>query len=173
MPEIEKVKGKAEGKPATKRSKRGAGAGTAEQIDLDVTPVMNLFLALIPFLVSMAVFTHLSIVEFSLPPGVSEESTAGGANEESKELDISIVITEKGYTIMGSGQKLPQVPRNGKTYNFTVLEKQLKAIKYKYPQQESVILVVEQNILYEDIIRFMDKCRESLFPNIGLSGGFQ
>jgi biopolymer transport protein ExbD len=33
-----------------------------ESADLDVTPVMNMFIILIPFLVSMAVFTNLSIL---------------------------------------------------------------------------------------------------------------
>ena len=32
----------------------------AEVADLDVTPVMNMFIILIPFLVSMAAFTHLA-----------------------------------------------------------------------------------------------------------------
>ena len=40
---------------------------TIDNADVDVTPVMNVFIILIPFLVSMAVFTHHAIVEFSLP----------------------------------------------------------------------------------------------------------
>ncbi len=171
MAELEKIQGKAEGKPATKRALRGAGAGGLETVDLDVTPVMNLFLVLIPFLVSMAVFTHLAIVEFSLPPGVSDQSEADPTTPD--HIDISVVLTDKGYTIMGSGQKLELVPKSGERYDFEALIRQLKAIKYKYPQEESIVLVVEPSVLYEDIIHFMDKCRESQFPNIGLSGGFQ
>lgn len=173
MPDIEKVKGKSEGKPATKREMRGRGIAEAEAIDLDVTPVMNLFLVLIPFLVSMAIFTHMAIVEFSLPPAApSAEETAGDANPAG-EMDISIVITRTGYTIVGSGQKLPLVPKSGDQYDFSALVSQLRAIKFKYPRQESVILVIDPRVIYDDIIHFMDKCRESQFPNIALSGGFQ
>ena len=46
----------------------------------------------------------------------------------------------------------------------------LKAVKFQYPSQNSVVLVFEGNILYDDIIKFMDVCRESQFPDIGLSG---
>lgn len=172
MPEIEKIKGKAEGKPATKRVLRGRGISNEEIVDLDVTPVMNLFLVLIPFLVSMAVFTHLAVVKFSLPPAAAE-GAGSGEDEDQQELDVSIVIKGEGYTIMGTAQKLAMVPKVKGKYDFGTLERQLKAIKYKYPRQESIILVVAPEVIYDDIIHFMDKCRESQFPNIGLSGGFQ
>ena len=172
MPDIERIKGKAEGKPATKRIERGRGMAEVETIDLDVTPVMNLFLVLIPFLVSMAVFTHLAIVDFSLPPAAGSEGLSED-DASSKELDVSVVITKKGYTIVGSGQKLPIVSKIKGEYDFNALVRQLKSIKYKYPRQESVILVVAPDVYYDDIIHFMDKCRESQLPNIGISGGFQ
>ena len=56
-------------------SRRPSGLdGNAE---IDVTPVMNMFIILIPFLVSMAVFTHLATHALSLPvtaPPPGEES---------------------------------------------------------------------------------------------------
>ncbi len=173
MPDIEHIKGSSEGRPVSKRIERGRGVIQEEGVELDVTPVMNLFLVLIPFLVSMAVFTHLAIVEFSLPPAVSQSDGAQNSKEKTKELDVSIVVTPKGYTIVGSGQKFPLVPASSGKYNYALLVKQLRAIKYKYPSQESIILVFSSEVLYDDIIHFMDRCRESQFPNIGLSGGFE
>ena len=135
-------------------------------IDLDVTPVMNLFMVLIPFLVSMAVFIHIAAIDFSLPPAQTEE----GAVEDSKELDISIIVTSSGFRIVGTGKKLDLIPRLQGQYQFEKLRVLLKAIKFEYPSQKSVVLVLEADILYNDIIKFMDICRESQFPDIGLSG---
>lgn len=152
--------------PATKRVKKSTGQ-SVEPFDLDVTPVMNLFMVLIPFLVSMAVFTHIAVVDFSLPPaqtGNSEDS------EETKELDISIVITTQGFRIVGTGKKLDLIEKSRGQYQYEQLRVLLKAIKFQYPSQKSVILVLESDILYDDIIKFMDICRESQFPDIGLSG---
>ncbi len=151
--------------PATKRSKKSTSK-EVEALDLDVTSVMNLFMVMIPFLVSMAVFTHIATVDFSLPPaqGTSGEST------ESKELDISIVVTNEGFRIVGTGKKLDQVPMVRGQYQFEQLRVLLKAIKFQYPSQKSVVLVLEGEVLYDDIIKFMDICRESQFPEIGLSG---
>ena len=64
-------------------------------------------MVLIPFLVSMAVFTHIAVIDFSLPPHRVQQSEA----TESKELDISIVVTNEGFRIVGTGKKLDQVPR--------------------------------------------------------------
>jgi len=151
--------------PAMKRVKK-ATSKEIEMVDLDVTPVMNLFMVLIPFLVSMAVFTHIAAIEFSLPPAQTE----GTEGADSKELDISIVITASGFRIVGTGKKLDLVPTVHGQYQFGQLRSLLKAIKFEYPSQKSVVLVMDGNVLYDDIIKFMDICRESQFPDIGLSG---
>jgi hypothetical protein len=41
-----------------------------DENDIDITPMMNMFIILVTFLVSMAVFTHVAILDFSLPPNV-------------------------------------------------------------------------------------------------------
>ncbi|MBN1600805.1 MAG: biopolymer transporter ExbD [Chitinispirillaceae bacterium] len=152
--------------PATKRVKKSTGQSVVP-FDLDVTPVMNLFMVLIPFLVSMAVFTHIAVVDFSLPPAQSENSEG---SEETKELDISIVVTVQGFRIVGTGKKLDLIEKSRGQYQYEQLRILLKAIKFQYPSQKSVVLVLESDILYDDIIKFMDICRESQFPDIGLSG---
>lgn len=151
--------------PVMKRANKSLG-GQIDTIDPDMTPVMNLFMVLIPFLMSMAVFTQLAIIEFSLPPSQAE----GGDTEQTKELDISIIVTQKGFRIVGTGKKLDLVPKVRGKYQTEQLHVLLKAIKFQYPSQTSVVLVFEANILYDDIIKFMDICRESQFPDIGISG---
>lgn len=153
--------------PVMKRVKKSLG-DSVEMIDLDVTPIMNLFMVLIPFLVSMAVFTHLAVIDFSLPPAQGEGSEQTG---ETKELDISIIITPEGFRIVGTGKKLDQVPLLRGAYQYDQLRVLLKAIKFQYPSQKSVVLVLDGNVLYDDVVKFMDICRESQFPEIGLSGG--
>ena len=151
--------------PVLKRINRSL-TSQIEIIDLDMTPVMNLFMVLIPFLMSMAVFTQIAIVDFSLPPAQGE----GGGTESTKELDISVIISENGFRIVGTGKKLDLVPKIRGRYQMDQLKTLLKAIKFQYPSQKSVILVFDGNTLYDDVIKFMDVCRESQFPDIGLSG---
>jgi biopolymer transport protein ExbD len=153
--------------PVMKRTKKSASKDI-ETFDLDITPMMNIFMILIPFLVSMAVFTQIAVVEFSLPP--AQTPGAGGADDPTKELDISVVITPTGFQIVGTGRKLDMMPKVQGEYQYAELRALLKAIKFQYPSQKSVVLVFDGGVLYDDIIKFMDICRESQFPDIGLSG---
>lgn len=152
--------------PVTKRAVKSSGK-IVESFDLDITPVMNLFMILIPFLVSMAVFTQIAVIEFSLPPAQTPDESS---DVSSKELDISIVVTKTGFQIVGTGRKLDMIPKFQGDYQYTQLRTLLKAIKFQYPSQKSVVLVFEGDVLYDDIVKFMDICRESQFPDIGLSG---
>jgi biopolymer transport protein ExbD len=154
--------------PVMKRANKSLSRDV-ESIDLDLTPFMNLMMFFIPFLATMAAFTHLAIIEFSLPPAQSPSAVAG----PSKELDISIVITDQGYRIVGTGKKLDIIAKVRGSYQFDQLRVLLKAIKFEYPSQKSVVLVMAPEVLYDDIIKFMDTCRESQFPDIGLSGEVQ
>ena len=157
--------------PPMKRANKSIGRD-AEMIELDVTPVMNLFMVLIPFLVSMAVFTHIAVIDFSLPPAQMDTEEGG----ETKELDISIVISmpsetsSGGFRIVGTGKKLELVSMLHGKFQFDVLRVLLKEVKFQYPSQKSVVLVIDGNVIYDDIVKFMDICRESQFPDIGLSG---
>jgi biopolymer transport protein ExbD len=147
-----------------------------EAEDIDVTPLMNMMVILIPFLISMAVFTEVASINFSLPPAMAE---GGPGNEpppadEPEKLDISIAITDQGFTIAGTGQVLPPIPKtaDGK-FDLAALNQTLRSVKMRYPNQEDIVLIIEQEIFYEDIVSVMDICREAQFPNIGLSGGIQ
>ncbi|MFH0918782.1 MAG: biopolymer transporter ExbD [Fibrobacterota bacterium] len=148
-----------------------------EAEDIDVTPLMNMMVILIPFLISMAVFTEVAAINFSLPPAMAEgegPSNEPPAANESEKLDISIAITDQGFTLAGTGQVLPPILKtaDGK-YDHEALNRALRAIKMHYPNQEDIVLIIEQDIFYEDIVTVMDICRDAQFPNIGLSGGLQ
>ncbi len=156
--------------PATRRAQKSVSRNL-EGVELDLTPIMNLFMVLIPFLVTMAVFTHIAVININLPPASEASQAEASAPKEEKQIDISIVITDKGFRIAGTGKKLDMVPKTQGSYNYTRLRTLLKAVKFQYPSQKSVVLVIESNILYNDIVKFMDVCRESQLPDIGLSGG--
>ncbi len=159
--------------PSKRRDK--ALSSLIETEDIDVTPLMNMMVILIPFLISMAVFTQIAAINFSLPPAMAEGEAPAGEEpkEEAGKLDISIAITDKGFTITGTGQVMPTIPKKDNKYDLEALNKIVRAIKMQYPNQEDVVLIIEQDVYYEDIVNVMDVCRDAQFPNIGLSGGIQ
>jgi len=159
-------------RPSKRRDK--ALSNLAEDSDIELTPMMNVLVILVPFMVTMAVFTQIAAINFSLPPALAEgEGDGPQDNKAQQTLDISVAMTDAGFTVTGTGQVMPLIPKRAGKYDLEALNKVLRAVKMKYPQQEDIVLLIEQEVVYQDIVSVMDLCREAHFPNIGLSGGFQ
>jgi biopolymer transport protein ExbD len=143
-----------------------------DESSLNIIPMMNLFAALIPFLVLTAVFASTAVIQLFLPEATSEEGSGKGTDksqEEKETLNLTVAITDKGFSIGGAGGVLDLIPRDKEgRYNFEVLRQQLSQVKEKVPQQEEIVIVCEDEIIYDLIIQVMDICRETGFPNIGI-----
>ncbi|HEX3020690.1 MAG TPA: biopolymer transporter ExbD [Chitinispirillaceae bacterium] len=138
----------------------------ADAADLDVTPVMNMFVILIPFLVSMAVFTHLSIIEFSLPPNVSSAM----ANQTEKPHPRLTVRLGADYIGIVMGENLlDSLPVNGIEFPFDTLALRLKTRLLQLDYHEEIIIASTDKISFKYVVRVMDICRSAGFEKIGLS----
>lgn len=163
------------GKPRGGIASKGAAAqGTP--IDLDMTPMMNMLIILISFLVTMVVFTQLAVIKFNLPPqggagGDAAQAQPDSAADTALHVDITVVVSENGFQIVGEGRKLDPIPKGTKDYDFKRLGLFMQTLKREYPGAEDVVLLIDSAIVYQDIITTMDVMRENRFPNILLSGG--
>ena len=139
---------------------------TADIPELDVTPVMNMFIILIPFLVSMAVFTHLAILRFSLPPNVG----TGLDNSQGKpRLKLTVVMTD-AYCAVTLGEKLlDSIPLKAGEYDLAVLSQRLEAHRADIDIRDEAVLAVRDNIAMKNVVAVMDRVREAGFESIGLS----
>jgi biopolymer transport protein ExbD len=136
-------------------------------IDIDVTPVMNMFVILIPFLVSMAVFTHVSILEFSLPPNVG----AGMDPSEGKpKLKATIVVAPSFLAITHGENLLDSIPvgPNGE-YQLEELETLLGARRETMDIRDEAIVAVRDAVRFKHVVAVMDRIRAVGFDKVGLS----
>ncbi len=141
-----------------------------EDSEINITPIMNVFVILIPFLLLSASFVKIAIIDFSLP---SAEQAANSAVNPAdlKGLTVLVVtIKDKGFEVKTSQKKLPFVPKVNGKFDFKTLGIRLKAVKKKYPKLEDVIITPGESIRYETIVHVMDTCREAGFPNFSISG---
>jgi biopolymer transport protein ExbD len=139
-----------------------------------MTPMMNMLIILISFLVTMVVFTQIAVIKFNLPPaqgGAGQAAPADSGKEKVPDADITVVLSENGFQVIGEGKKLDPIPKGAKGYDYAGLGQSMKRLKEEYPTSENVVLLIDSNIVYQDIITSMDVMRESKFPNILLSGG--
>lgn len=134
--------------------------------DIDVTPVMNMFVILIPFLVSMAVFTHISIIEFSLPPNVG----AGMNNADKKpKPKLTIRIGNDYLGIVLGDRLLDSLAIVQGNYPFDTLRIRLKRHQKEMDYHEEVIVASQDAVPFKRVVAVMDLCREVGLEKIGLS----
>jgi len=139
--------------------------------ELQLVPFIDMFAVLLTFLLITATILQTAIIELSLPTAAGTGTSAQGQNESSPQpLTLSVIITDKGLTIGGSGAILPMIAKKGGNYDFGELSRQLGKIKEKFSTQTQVIIVCEPEIIYDNIIKTMDCCLEAGFPEIALSG---
>jgi biopolymer transport protein ExbD len=139
----------------------------ASEIELDLTPMMSMFLILLPFLVSMAVLTHLTILEFSLPPNVGPGSA--GPSTEKPRLKLTLVIAPDYLLITHGERMLDSLPMAHGNYDFTRITEILVRHKKELDLENELVVASRDKIRLKNIVALMDHCKAAGFEKIGLS----
>ena len=151
--------------PSFVKNKPPSEAGA--EIELDLTPMMSMFLILLPFLVSMAVLTHLTILEFSLPPNVGAGS--GGGSSEKPKLKLTIVMTPD-YLLATYGERLlDSIPNIDGRYDFGRVTGVLLNRKQELSLENELVVASRDQVRLKNIVSLMDRCKAAGFEKIGLS----
>jgi Biopolymer transport protein len=138
--------------------------------DVNVIPFIDMLSVIIIFLIMVASFLNIGIVESSMPKAGGGESASVAQPEKKKQekekLNLTIAITDKGFYVGGAGAILqeragePTIPKVNGKYDFKALNDKLWEIKQKFPDEWDVIILPEDNIDYQTIIKTMDAARE-------------
>ena len=144
----------------------GSPAQMADDGTVDVTPIMNMFIILIPFLVSMAVFSHLSVLQFALPP----DGGTGRIGDET-ELPLTVAMTADRLAVTRGEMVLADLPLSDGAYDYSGLQAVLGTLRGEADGRDDLVLAVDDEILFDEIVTCMDRCRETGFAEIGLAAG--
>ena len=168
-----------------------------ESVDLNLTPIMNLMVVLIPLLLTSAQFIKIGIIELNLPPASGAAGVAGDRpTEEFRTLDLTVSITDQGFYITHSmADKTPQ-NREGPTiplkangdHDYEELSRLLYQLKSEnsealanaaFRDVDAIVIQAEGEIDYQTLVSTMDATRSvsidghshKLFPQVSLSAG--
>jgi len=139
-------------------------SGTA---DINLTPVMNLFVVLIPFLLLSAAFFHVGVIPTSLP---TQQSGHSDVSEQLDSVTINVEVTPEALHLSAANPALPEAalkelgatfPRaDDGTFADDDVSKLLRAIKQRYPASDTVIVLPEPGVVYRDVVRVLDAARD-------------
>jgi biopolymer transport protein ExbD len=123
--------------------------------ELDISAFLNLIVVLVPFLLSTAVFTRLSIMDLNLPAQSSGVEQLKGDN-----LQLEVVIRadalEVGDRIGGLIQRIPNAPTGHDVKALSALMHQIKA---RFPDKNEATVLAEPNTPYDHLVHVMDAVR--------------
>ena len=140
----------------------GQNSDIEENIDVDTKPVMNMFIILIPFLVSMAVFSNIAIHQFYLPPNAANSDMLGKI-----ELKSTVVIDTAYILVTVGSQTLDSLP--AENFDRERIKSALVAAREISDDKEKAIVSARDDVLFDLVVKIMDVCRESGFSQTGLS----
>ncbi len=136
---------------------------------LNITPLMNLMVVLVPFLLTTVVFSKLAILDLNLPSSSAAEQTA---SEKKDPFRLIVTLHQNGLTVQGSGLKITQIPPIEGKHDLKGLAAILYKMKTAFPEEKSIIILSEPEVSYESLIEIMDTCRTGpsgeLFPDISI-----
>jgi biopolymer transport protein ExbD len=154
-----------------------------EEADVNLIPIMNMFMVLIPFLLMSASFFQIKAINTSLPVHADTPSPTKPKNDkvkitvvlEIKEDQLRISVLSDTPNDLAESERQTVIPRQpGSDISASVLAAHLKKLKAGFPDSDTMILIPDDNVSYREIIRTMDCARSSdsqrLFPNVVLSG---
>ncbi|SMF63094.1 Biopolymer transport protein ExbD/TolR [Alteromonadaceae bacterium Bs31] len=155
------------------------------EIEINMVPIMNMFLVLIPFLLMSSSFLHLKAIDTSVPVRAVPDASL----EQEKKSDIVVTAVIKlnytGVDLSITSAELSEAQlsaldmkiewsKDASDKNKQKIAVALKQIKDQYPKSTTLILSPGDDVLYEDIVTVMDAARkieeEVLFPVVVISG---
>jgi hypothetical protein len=140
---------------------------------LDMTPIMNLFIVLIPMLLTMLVTVQLSYIALNLA-ATSQGSGGSGSGPGGEKIKIvKVVLYNNRIEIQEEGASSTTIPAyftGGKPkYDFVALDAAITGVKQRNPYLNNIKVVPYPDVAYEILVRSIDICKLDGFPNVTYS----
>lgn len=148
----------------------GGGKGGKKPLDttINLVPFIDLMAVTIVFLIMTAVWTQLGRLQVSQ----SGQSAQEEQPQENKPPPPSLLITEKELKLSVGGLQYDPIPitRSDKgVIDLKKLVENLGKVKAEQPDQATITLQTEDNVLYDDLVRIIDTCIGAQFPSVSVS----
>jgi len=139
------------------RKKRRSRQVSAEE--LNVAPLMNLFVAIVPLLLLSAVFVSVSSIDLSAP-------TRSESASQPDDFVLAVRITPENWWVDARGDGSVAVERHDTETLWSVLDQHHQ----ERPEHTSVLVACAENVEYEEVIRVLDVATLAGFPDCALVG---
>ncbi len=147
-----------------------------EAEELNITAFMNLMVILVPFLLITAVFSRMTVLELNLP-GPNDKPD----QDDKIKLSLQLVVYPNRFDIQDANIGIiKRIERPAEGVKWNHFSNILVEIKRRFPEQDSITLLIDPAVDYKTMIAVMDHVRSAevaeglsvetveLFPNISI-----
>jgi len=120
---------------------------------INLVPFIDLMAVTISFLIMTAVWTSISKLQVAQAGGPSSDTPP-----DDKALNLTLVISERGYTLQASGATYADIPMANSKYDVKSLEDKLSALHKQFPDQHQITIQSEDKVKYIDLVKAIDEC---------------
>ncbi|QED30238.1 hypothetical protein FRD01_24000 [Microvenator marinus] len=138
---------------------------TEDAVEINVIPVMNLFMVLIPFLLLGATFFHIGVIPTSTPTLSPSDSDVP---KTPTTVAVNLEITQDLLRITASSVSLDpeelealsaEWPKKNGEYQVDALQRALVEIKQKYPESNTLTVLPFEDLNYQVLVSVLDVTR--------------
>lgn len=147
-----------------------------ETVELNITAFLNLMVVLVPFLLITAVFSRMTILELTLPlPG------DGSSADEEIRLELQLLVDPEYLELRDAHLgRIGRFEGQDGEFDMRPLVNVLTQLKSRFPDEQSIALLLDNRVSYRQLIEVMDQVRTvqmvnqgtleeyELFPNIAI-----
>ena len=132
---------------------------------LELMPLMNVFVALIPMLLLSAVFIKVTVIDLDAPPQAESDANL----DDKPKLALAITIKDDYFVVEGDRIQKRVIARSEANAR-EQLGGALAEIVAEHPDNQEIMIISQATTRYEDIITVMDISRDSGLPSVSLLG---
>ena len=148
-----------------------------DQAHLEITAFINLIVVLVPFLLSTAVFSRLSVIDLTLPA----RNAPGLEQVKADNLQLEVVVRPEALEVGDRiGGLIQRIPATATGPDVRALQTLVQQIKTRFPDKLEATVLAEPDTSYDTLVKVMDAMRAGhmaqgdrvvrteLFPNISI-----
>jgi biopolymer transport protein ExbD len=120
-------------------------------------------------LMTMMVSIHLAMIGINYSAGSAASEGENGESGESETISLKIMM--KGFDIV-IGEKDPiSIPvldnaNERVQYDFSQLDEKLIELKENDPEQNTIVVMTDPDVIFDTLLRTIDLCKFNGFPNV-------
>ncbi len=149
------------------------GGGKSANFELNLVPFIDLFSALICFLLMTAAWQNLEVINTGAPPkaiDLRDENDEPTPMPKSDKPKVALVVTLYFDRLeVGEDAIVRSYPHIAGTPDFQRLSMTLADWRKRFPDRKDVLLSTENRAPYKHLIKLMDTFILGEFPEVGIT----